>query len=75
MLVVCGSLQDPLCRPVVDPRRLGGSVDRCAITVCFQHGDHRHRALRGHAGCNQFRRKVCIDLCNVCIAPCALRLR
>jgi hypothetical protein len=31
--VAGGSLHDPLCRPVVDPRRFGGSVDRCAVTV------------------------------------------
>ncbi len=35
-----GSLHDPLRSPVVDARRLGGSVDRCAVTACSQHRDH-----------------------------------
>jgi hypothetical protein len=65
-----GSLHDPLCRLVVDPRRFGGSVYRCAVTVCFQHRDHSLGMLCGHSGCNQFRRKVCVELCNFCIDRC-----
>ncbi|MDT5058823.1 MAG: hypothetical protein QOF66_7189 [Mycobacterium sp.] len=57
-----GSLHDPLRSPVVDPRCLGGGVDRCTVTPCSQHGDHSLDRLCCHTGCNQFRRKFCIDL-------------
>ncbi len=58
-----GSLHDSLRSPVVDPRCLGGSVDRCAVTACSQHCDHSLDGLCSHAGCNQLRRKFCIYLC------------
>ena len=64
----CGSLHDPLRSPVVDPRRLGGSVDRCAVTAYSQHRHHRLDGLRGHTRCNQLRRKVCIDLLRLGLA-------
>jgi hypothetical protein len=70
-----GSLHDPLRGPVVDPRCLGGSVDRRAVTACRQHCDHGLDRLCSHTGCNQLRRKVCIDLCNLCIDLCRLGLR
>jgi hypothetical protein len=51
---LCGSLHDPLCSPVVDARRIGGSVDRRAVTACSQHGDHSLDGLSSHTGCDEF---------------------
>ena len=56
-------VHDPLCSPVVDPRCLGGSVDRRAATSRRQHGHHRLDGLSSDSGFNQLRREVCIDLC------------
>lgn len=54
--LLCSSLDYPLCSPVVDPRCFGGSVDRRAITVCFQHRDHRLGGLCSHTGCDHDNR-------------------
>ena len=62
-LSTLGGLHDPLRSPVVDPRCFGGSVDRRTVTVCREHRDHRIDGLCSHTGGNQFRRKVCIQLC------------
>jgi hypothetical protein len=55
--MLCGSLHDALGSPVVDPRCLGGSVDRCAVTASREHGDHNLNGLCCHAGFEDSRRK------------------
>jgi hypothetical protein len=70
--VLCGSLHDPLRSAVIDPRCSSGSVDRCTVTACCQHRDHRLHGLCSHTGCNQLQRKVCIDCASVCAEPCTV---
>jgi hypothetical protein len=60
--VLCDNLHDPLRRPVVDPRCLGGSVDRRAVAPCSQHRDDSLDGLCRRTGCNQLRRKLCINM-------------
>jgi hypothetical protein len=69
------SLHDPLRSPEVDPRCLGGSVDRCAAAACCQHLDHSLDVLCSHTGCNQVRRKIGIGQCNRFANLCCIRLR
>lgn len=53
LAVLTGTLHDPLRSPVIDPRHLGGGVDRCAVTVCREHRDYRVDGLCRGPGCNQ----------------------
>jgi formylmethanofuran dehydrogenase subunit D len=39
---------DPLCGPVVDARRFGGSVDRCAVTVCRERAHQIAQRQKAH---------------------------
>jgi hypothetical protein len=72
---LCGSLDDPLGGPVVDPQSFGGGVDGRAVTACSQHCDHGLDGLCCRAGCNQLGRKVCIDVCGFYFDLCRLGLR